>query len=235
LERLQDKNIAEQQSVIALPDTISKIYRPATSREVHLWSFGAIRTVRVSGAVGWRESRGTLDDERVFGPRLDYQCACGKYRGPEHERMICDRCGVKVTTSKSRRRRWGHIDFPGQIRHPLGEPPVLVDAFPVLPAAFRESVAGTVLNPLYEDIVRALSPFKADATEHGLEAIVQVVLPILADCVTWNIEEASLFARGVGLVPRYESDDGRCSGCGFPLAGLRVTECPGCGKTLEPR
>jgi len=219
--------------MFSLPDSLSTVYRPASTHDVHSWSFGAVRAVRSRNPSGWRDLRFTLDDEAIFGPGLDYQCACGKYRGQELERMICDRCGVKVTTAKSRRDRFGHIDFNGQVKHPLGEPTVLLAAFPVLPAAFRESTGGEAINALYEDVVRSLSPFQASAIEQGLEAVVQVVLPILSDCIAWRLEEASVFARGVGLVPRYESDDGRCGRCGFPLAGLQVTECPGCGATIE--
>jgi hypothetical protein len=221
--------------MLHLPESILATYRPASTHEVHLWSFGAVRVVRTPNPSGWRDAQFSLDDERIFGPKLDYQCACGKYRGQEHGRMICDRCGVKVTTCKSRRGRFGHIDFGGQVRHPFGEPSVLLTAFPVLPAAFRESTGGAALNALYEDVVRILSPFQASAIEHGLEAIVQVVLPILVDCTAWQLDVAPMFARGVGLVRTCELDDGRCSRCGFPLAGLRVTECPGCGTKVEPK
>jgi hypothetical protein len=210
------------------------MYRPATSQEVHAASFGAIRLVRASAVAGWSELRGTLDDEAVFGPKVDYRCVCGKYRGPEQKGAICDTCGVKVTSSESRRSRFGHIDLPNQVRHPLGEPSTRLEAFPVLPAAIRERDIGGDLNQNYEDVLRALSPWNTNAVEQKLERIIQVVLPILAYCVATNREEASVYALGAGLVPRSGPQNGRCSECGFTLEGLQVTECPGCGKKREP-
>ncbi len=221
--------------MLYLPDNISTVYRHASTHDVHSWSFGAVRTVRRSNPTGWRDERFTLDDEAIFGPKLDYQCACGKYRGQEHDRMICDRCGVKVTTSNGRRRRFGHIDFGGELRHPLAESTACLTAIPILPAAFRESAGGVALNSLYEDIVANISPFRASVVEGGLEAIVQVLMPILVDCIAWRLQEEKVFARAVGLVPRYEPNDGRCSNCGLPLAGLPVAECPGCGTKLDPK
>jgi hypothetical protein len=106
-------------------------------------------------------------------------------------------------------------------------------AFPVLPAAFRESAGGRGLDPLYERVLRALGQTDAGAVDHALAAICQLLLPIVVGATAWNIEEASLLARGVALVPRREGDDGRCQACGFPLAGLQLKECPGCGKKLE--
>ena len=41
------------------------------------------------------------------GPEKDWECACGKYRGMKYKGMICDRCGVKVTHSRVRRKRHG--------------------------------------------------------------------------------------------------------------------------------
>ncbi len=110
----------------------------------------------------------------------------------------------------------------------------MLDAFPVLPAISRESRAGTGLNPLYEDVLRSLVPFNANAVAGALAAITQLLLPIVVGTTMWNLVEAPLLARGVALVLRRESGDGRCGRCGFPLSGLRVQECPGCGAKLEP-
>jgi len=49
--------------------------------------------------------------EKIFGPEKDWECSCGKYRGMKYKGMICDRCGVKVTHSRVRRKRMGHIEL----------------------------------------------------------------------------------------------------------------------------
>src|SRR5439155_11082066 len=55
--------------------------------------------------------------EGIFGPKKDWECACGKYRGMKYKGMICDRCGVKVTHSRVRRKRMGHIELAAPVVH----------------------------------------------------------------------------------------------------------------------
>jgi DNA-directed RNA polymerase subunit beta' len=55
--------------------------------------------------------------ERIFGPERDYECACGKYKGTKYKGIICDRCGVKVTHSRVRRKRMGHINLAAPVVH----------------------------------------------------------------------------------------------------------------------
>ena len=50
-----------------------------------------------------------LFSEVVFGPVKDYQCACGRYKGVISAGRVCERCGVKVQSSSSRRFTYGHI------------------------------------------------------------------------------------------------------------------------------
>src|SRR3712207_7261008 len=46
-----------------------------------------------------------------------FRSACGKYRGMKYKGMICDRCGVKVTHSRVRRKRMGHIELAAPVVH----------------------------------------------------------------------------------------------------------------------
>src|SRR5262245_3654096 len=128
--------------MLRLPAALTSEYRLATAREVYAWSFGLVKATRRPGATGWEQLLGTLDDQRIFGPENDWECACGTYRGPRHEGMVCDRCGVKVTTREERRSRFGHVDLPVPVPHPLGDADDLVGAVPVLPAGFLEAPAG---------------------------------------------------------------------------------------------
>jgi DNA-directed RNA polymerase subunit beta' len=68
--------------------------------------------------------------ERIFGPERDWECACGKYKGTKHKGIICDRCGVKVTHSRVRRKRMGHIN--------LAAPVVHIWFFKAMPSAFGQ-------------------------------------------------------------------------------------------------
>jgi DNA-directed RNA polymerase subunit beta' len=59
----------------------------------------------------YRPEKDGLFCERIFGPERDWECFCGKYKGIKHKGIICDRCGVKVTHSRVRRKRMGHINL----------------------------------------------------------------------------------------------------------------------------
>ena len=55
--------------------------------------------------------------EKIFGPVKDFECHCGKYKGIRYRGIICDRCGVEVTTKKVRRNRMGHISLAVPVVH----------------------------------------------------------------------------------------------------------------------
>src|SRR5262249_58795905 len=121
--------------MLRLPSSLATVYRPATDREVHLWSFGAVKAPRDPDAASWQARRFTLDDQAIFGPLRDFHCACGKYEGERYRGMICDLCGVKVTTREARRQRFGHINLPVAVSHPHGEGGERLSAVPRLPPA----------------------------------------------------------------------------------------------------
>jgi len=58
-----------------------------------------------------------LFDERIFGPTKDFECYCGKYRRIRYKGIVCDRCGVEVTSSSVRRDRMGHITLAAPVAH----------------------------------------------------------------------------------------------------------------------
>ncbi|MDD3302170.1 MAG: DNA-directed RNA polymerase subunit beta' [Candidatus Gracilibacteria bacterium] len=64
-----------------------------------------------------RPERGGLFCEQIFGPRKNYECACGKYKRIKYKGIVCERCGVEVTKSSVRRERIGHIDLYAPIAH----------------------------------------------------------------------------------------------------------------------
>jgi hypothetical protein len=88
----------------------------ADPHEIRNWSFGEVKKPETINYRTYRPEPGGLFCERIFGPEKDWECACGKYRGLKHE-MICDRCGVKVTHSRVRRERMGHIELAAPVVH----------------------------------------------------------------------------------------------------------------------
>lgn len=64
-----------------------------------------------------RPERGWLFCEQIFGPRKNYECACGKYKRIRYKWVVCERCWVEVTTSQVRRQRAWHIELAAPIAH----------------------------------------------------------------------------------------------------------------------
>ena len=83
----------------------------ASPEMIRSWSFGEVKKPETINYRTYRPEKDGLFCERIFGPEKDWECACGKYRGMKYKGMICDRCGVKVTHSRVRRKRMGHIEL----------------------------------------------------------------------------------------------------------------------------
>ncbi|MCK5565013.1 MAG: DNA-directed RNA polymerase subunit beta', partial [Planctomycetes bacterium] len=89
----------------------------ASSNDIRSWSFGEVRKPETINYRTYRPERDGLFCERIFGPERDWECACGKYKGTKFKGIICDRCGVKVTHSRVRRKRMGHISLAAPVVH----------------------------------------------------------------------------------------------------------------------
>ncbi|MCM2371309.1 DNA-directed RNA polymerase subunit beta' [Aporhodopirellula aestuarii] len=89
----------------------------ARPQDIKSWSFGEVKKPETINYRTYRPEKDGLFCERIFGPEKDWECACGKYRGMKYKGMICDRCGVKVTHSRVRRKRMGHIELAAPVVH----------------------------------------------------------------------------------------------------------------------
>ena len=81
------------------------------------WSHGEVKKPETINYRTYRPERDGLFCERIFGPEKDWECSCGKYRGMKYKGMVCDKCGVKVTHSRVRRKRMGHINLAAPVVH----------------------------------------------------------------------------------------------------------------------
>ncbi len=89
----------------------------ASPADIRSWSFGEVKKPETINYRTYRPEKDGLFCERIFGPEKDWECTCGKYRGMKYKGMICDRCGVKVTHSRVRRKRMGHIELASPVVH----------------------------------------------------------------------------------------------------------------------
>lgn len=89
----------------------------ASPDQIHDWSHGEVKKPETINYRTLKPEKDGLFDERIFGPTKDYECACGKYKRIRYKGIVCDRCGVEVTSAKVRRERMGHIELAAPVTH----------------------------------------------------------------------------------------------------------------------
>jgi len=89
----------------------------ASPEKILEWSYGEITKAETINYRTLKPEMEGLFCERIFGPSKDYECACGKYKRMRYKGIVCEKCGVEVTTSKVRRERMGHIKLATPIAH----------------------------------------------------------------------------------------------------------------------
>ncbi|SMP50912.1 DNA-directed RNA polymerase subunit beta' [Neorhodopirellula lusitana] len=110
-------SIGETSNYDRINDYASVRISLARPQDIKSWSFGEVKKPETINYRTYRPEKDGLFCERIFGPEKDWECACGKYRGMKYKGMICDRCGVKVTHSRVRRKRMGHIELAAPVVH----------------------------------------------------------------------------------------------------------------------
>ena len=85
--------------------------------KIRSWSFGEVTKPETINYRTFKPERDGLFCARIFGPIKDYECLCGKYKRIKYKGIVCEKCGVEVTSSKVRRERMGHIELAAPIAH----------------------------------------------------------------------------------------------------------------------
>lgn len=89
----------------------------ASPDQILAWSHGEVTKAET---INYRTLKPEVDGlmcEKIFGPTVNYQCYCGKYRKVRYKGIICDKCGVEVTSNRVRRERMGHIKLAVPVTH----------------------------------------------------------------------------------------------------------------------
>ena len=89
----------------------------ASPEKIREWSHGEVKKPET---INYRSQKPEMDGlycERIFGPSKDYECHCGKYKKIRFKDIICEKCGVEVTTKAVRRERMGHIELCSPCAH----------------------------------------------------------------------------------------------------------------------
>lgn len=89
----------------------------ASPEKIREWSYGEVTKPETINYRTQKPERDGLFCERIFGPRKNWECHCGKYKRIRYKGVVCDKCGVEVTHSKVRRERMGHIELAAPVSH----------------------------------------------------------------------------------------------------------------------
>ncbi len=89
----------------------------ASPEKIREWSYGEVTKSETINYRTHKPEMGGLLCERIFGPKKNWECHCGKYKRIRHKGVICDKCGVEVTKSTVRRERMGHIQLATPVAH----------------------------------------------------------------------------------------------------------------------
>ncbi len=117
--------------------------RVASPERVLSWSYGEVKKPETINYRTLKPERDGLFCAKIFGPIRDYECLCGKYKKMRYKGVVCEKCGVEVTSSKVRRSRMGHIELVAPVAHIW-----YVNSLP--------SRIGTLLNVKMKDLERVL-------------------------------------------------------------------------------
>ncbi|MCL2569580.1 MAG: DNA-directed RNA polymerase subunit beta' [Firmicutes bacterium] len=89
----------------------------ASPNRIREWSHGEVTKPETINYRTQKPEKDGLFCERIFGPKKDWQCSCGKYKLIRYKGVVCDKCGVEVTRSIVRRERMGHIELAAPVTH----------------------------------------------------------------------------------------------------------------------
>ena len=89
----------------------------ASPEKIREWSHGEVTKPETINYRTQKPEKDGLFCEKIFGPRKDWECHCGKYKRIRYRGVVCDKCGVEVTRAKVRRERMGHIELAAPVTH----------------------------------------------------------------------------------------------------------------------
>ena len=89
----------------------------ASPEKIRSWSHGEVKKPETINYRTLKPEKDGLFCERIFGPMMDWECHCGKYKRFRYKGKVCERCGVEITKAKVRRERMGHIELAAPVSH----------------------------------------------------------------------------------------------------------------------
>ena len=89
----------------------------ASPEAIRSWSHGEVTKPETINYRSQKPEMEGLYCEKIFGPSKDYECHCGRYKKIRYAGVVCEKCGVEVTSKEVRRERMGHIELASPCTH----------------------------------------------------------------------------------------------------------------------
>ena len=89
----------------------------ASPEKIRSWSHGEVLKPETINYRSQKPEPEGLYCEKIFGPSKDYECHCGRYKKIRFAGIVCEQCGVEITTKDVRRERMGHIELAAPCTH----------------------------------------------------------------------------------------------------------------------
>ena len=182
--------------------TLVETHVAATTDDIRRWSNGSIKRRLFPGEDknDWRDTIGTLWDQRIFGCRAAMACACGRFFGGQYLGAVCDRCGVRVATKQARWLRFAHINLTHSIPHPFFADADRLEAVPVVPAAYFDRTGRETLCQAYQALVHLVH---VESTAEDLTGAYGVVIaniePLIEHLMDHETDKLETLTRGLTL------------------------------------
>ena len=181
----------------------------ASPETIRSWSHGEVLKPETINYRSQKPEMQGLYCEKIFGPNKDYECHCGKYKKIRFAGVVCEKCGVEVTSKEVRRERMGHIELASPCSHIWylkGIPSRIGLILDVSPKHLEEVTyyaAHICLNPGKSTV---LSYREFINERNGREIFIPAVKEIQQNAAEWGLQEGSDdYARSEELIARMEN------------------------------
>ncbi len=89
----------------------------SSPEQIKSMSYGEVKKPETINYRTLKPEKDGLFCERIFGTTKEWECHCGKYKSMRYKKVVCDRCGVEVSSFRVRRERAGHIELASPVAH----------------------------------------------------------------------------------------------------------------------
>ena len=191
------KRLAAIQVGLASPETIRS------------WSHGEVLKPETINYRSQKPEMQGLYCEKIFGPSKDYECHCGKYKKIRFAGVVCEKCGVEVTSKEVRRERMGHIELASPCTHIWylkGIPSRIGLLLDVSPKHLEEVVYFAAHICLNAGKSTVLSYREFINERNGREVFIPAIREIQKNAAEWGLIEGSDdWQRSEELIARMEN------------------------------